>query len=161
MLCLFIIIFYYFILIFYIDSASSHLCRTATSNGDYKMRCDIITCSSAFISLLVSGSLQTCVDDQVKPLDISCSLSSFGVLESWFIFILVVKLQLVENLIKNELIDKRQLVHAQPCCEENKFSLSRPLSTDCIAAGASVFEVCMKIPCWALQVSLLIKINSI
>ncbi|KAL0912206.1 hypothetical protein M5K25_018166 [Dendrobium thyrsiflorum] len=104
-------------------SSSSHLCRTATSDGDYKMRCDIITCSSAFISLLVSGSLQTCVDDQ-----------------------------LVENLIKNELIDKRQLVHAQPCCEENKFSLSRPLSTDCIAAGASVFEVCMKIPCWALQI---------
>lgn len=104
-------------------SASSHPCRAATSHGDYKMRCDIITCSSAFISLLVSGSLQTCVDDQ-----------------------------LVENLIKNELIDKRQLVHAQPCCEENKFCFRGPLSTDCIAAGASVFEVCIKIPCWAVQI---------
>lgn len=104
-------------------SASSHPCRAATSHGDYKMRCDIITCSSAFISLLVSGSLQTCVDDQ-----------------------------LVESLIKNELIDKRQLVHAQPCCEENKFCFSQPLSTDCIAAGASVFEVCMKVPCWAVQI---------
>ncbi|XP_020583265.1 AT-rich interactive domain-containing protein 4-like isoform X2 [Phalaenopsis equestris] len=103
-------------------SVSSHPCRAATSHGDYKMRCDIITCSSAFISLLVSGSLQTCVDDQ-----------------------------LVENLIKYELIDKGQLIHAQSCCEENKFC-SRPLSTDCIAAGASVFEVCMKIPRWAFQI---------
>lgn len=35
------------------------------SRGVVTMRCDISTCSSAYISLLVSGSAQTCFDDQV------------------------------------------------------------------------------------------------
>lgn len=30
------------------------------------MRCDVSTCSCAHISLLVSGSAQTCFDDQVN-----------------------------------------------------------------------------------------------
>jgi len=35
------------------------------SRGVVTMRCDISTCSSAHISLLVSGSAQTCFNDQV------------------------------------------------------------------------------------------------
>ena len=35
------------------------------SRGVVTMRCDLSTCSSAHISLLVSGSAQTCFDDQV------------------------------------------------------------------------------------------------
>lgn len=35
------------------------------SRGVVTMRCDISTVSSAHISLLVSGSAQTCFDDQV------------------------------------------------------------------------------------------------
>jgi hypothetical protein len=33
--------------------------------GMVTMRCDITTCSSSHVSLLVSGSAQTCFDDQV------------------------------------------------------------------------------------------------
>jgi hypothetical protein len=33
--------------------------------GMVTMRCDISTCSSSHVSLLVSGSAQTCFDDQV------------------------------------------------------------------------------------------------
>lgn len=102
-------------------SVSSHSCRAVSSHGDYKMKCEIITHSS-FISLLVSGSLQACVDDQ-----------------------------LVENLIKHELIHKRLLVNAQPHSED-KCCFSRPMNSGCIAAGAPVFEVCMRIPCWAVKI---------
>lgn len=35
------------------------------SRGVVTMRCDVTTCSCAHISLLVSGSAQTCFDDQV------------------------------------------------------------------------------------------------
>lgn len=35
------------------------------SRGVVTMRCDISTCSSAHISLLVSGSAQACFNDQV------------------------------------------------------------------------------------------------
>lgn len=34
------------------------------SRGVVTMRCDLSTCSSAHISLLVSGSAQTCLNDQ-------------------------------------------------------------------------------------------------
>ena len=37
----------------------------AFSRGVVTMKCDISTCSAAHISLLVSGSAQTCFDDQV------------------------------------------------------------------------------------------------
>lgn len=36
------------------------------SRGVVTMRCDLSTCSSAHISLLVSGSAETCFDDQVN-----------------------------------------------------------------------------------------------
>jgi len=36
------------------------------SHGVVTMRCDITTCSSSHVSLLVSGSAQTCFDDQVS-----------------------------------------------------------------------------------------------
>jgi len=36
------------------------------SHGVVSMRCDITTCSSSHVSLLVSGSAQTCFDDQVS-----------------------------------------------------------------------------------------------
>ncbi|KAF8388676.1 hypothetical protein HHK36_025356 [Tetracentron sinense] len=93
------------------------------SRGVVTMRCDISTCSSAHISLLVSGSAQTCFDDQ-----------------------------LLENHIKSELIEKSQLVHALPSCEENKLPLSEPRKSSSVACGATVFEVCMKVPAWASQV---------
>lgn len=93
------------------------------ARGVVTMRCDLTTCSSAHISLLVSGSAQTCFDDQ-----------------------------LLESHIKNELIEKSQLVHAVPNCEESKSSLPDPLSFAAIACGASVFEVSMKVPTWAAQV---------
>ncbi|KAA8540205.1 hypothetical protein F0562_024232 [Nyssa sinensis] len=93
------------------------------SRGVVTMRCDLSTCSSAHISLLVSGSAQTCFDDQ-----------------------------LLENHIKSEVIEKSQLVHALPNSEENKPPLSEPRRSASIACGATVFEVCMKVPSWASQV---------
>ncbi|TXG61715.1 hypothetical protein EZV62_013078 [Acer yangbiense] len=93
------------------------------SRGVVTMRCDLSTCSSAHISLLVSGSAQTCFNDQ-----------------------------LLENHIKNELIENIQLVHALPSCEESKMPSSEPRKSTSIACGASVFEVCMKVSAWASQV---------
>ncbi|XVE53795.1 hypothetical protein DITRI_Ditri03aG0030800 [Diplodiscus trichospermus] len=93
------------------------------SRGVVTMRCDFSTCSSAHISLLVSGSAQTCFNDQ-----------------------------LLENHIKNELIEKSQLVHAESSSEESKMLSSEPRRSASIACGASVFEVCMKVPTWASQV---------
>ncbi|PIA50511.1 hypothetical protein AQUCO_01300919v1 [Aquilegia coerulea] len=93
------------------------------SRGVVTMRCELSTCSSAHISLLVSGSAQTCFDDE-----------------------------LLESHIKNELIEKSQLVHALSSCEENKQPLSEPWQSASIACGATVFEVRMKVPTWAAQV---------
>ncbi|XP_022732624.1 AT-rich interactive domain-containing protein 4-like [Durio zibethinus] len=90
------------------------------SRGVVTMRCDFSTCSSAHISFLVSGSAQTCFNDQ-----------------------------LLENHIKNELIEKSQLVHAQSSSDEIKLPSSEPRRSASIACGASVFEVCMKVPTWA------------
>jgi hypothetical protein len=42
--------------------------------GMVTMRCDVSTCSSSHVSLLVSGSAQTCFDDQVH---ISLTLDMF------------------------------------------------------------------------------------
>ncbi|KAI3786229.1 hypothetical protein L1987_45364 [Smallanthus sonchifolius] len=93
------------------------------SRGVVTMRCDISTCTSAYISLLVSGSAQTCFDDQ-----------------------------LLENHIKSEVIDKTQLVQAVSNSDENKLSVCEPRESASIACGATVFEVSMKVPLWASQV---------
>ncbi|MFS7974657.1 putative chromatin regulator PHD family [Helianthus anomalus] len=93
------------------------------SRGVVTMRCDISTCSSAYISLLVSGSAQTCFDDQ-----------------------------LLENHIKSEVIDKTQLVQAVSNSDENILSVCEPRESASTACGATVFEVSMKVPLWASQV---------
>ncbi|XP_059643866.1 AT-rich interactive domain-containing protein 4 isoform X2 [Cornus florida] len=93
------------------------------SRGVVTMRCDLSTCSSSHISLLVSGSAQTCFDDQ-----------------------------LLENHIKSEVIENSHLVHALPNSEEHRPPLSQPRRSASIACGATVFEVCMKVPTWASQV---------
>ncbi|KAF6146671.1 hypothetical protein GIB67_008957 [Kingdonia uniflora] len=93
------------------------------SRGVVTMKCDLSTCSSAHISILVSGSAHTCFDDQ-----------------------------LLENHIKNELVERSQLVHALPNSEESLPSFSQPRRSASIACGATVFEVCMKVPTWASQV---------
>ncbi|PIN06713.1 hypothetical protein CDL12_20725 [Handroanthus impetiginosus] len=92
------------------------------SRGVVTMRCDLSTSSSAHISLLVSGSAQTCFDDQ-----------------------------LLENHIKSEIIDKSQLIHA-PNSDENKLPPSEPRRSVSVACGAAIFEVSMKVPTWASQV---------
>ncbi|KAL3632102.1 AT-rich interactive domain-containing protein 4 [Castilleja foliolosa] len=93
------------------------------SRGVVTMRCDLSTSSSAHISLLVSGSAQTCFDDQQ-----------------------------LENHIKSEIIDKTQLVHAILKSEEYNPPVSEPRRSISVACGAAVFEVCMKVPTWASQV---------
>ncbi|KAL8138611.1 hypothetical protein V2J09_004612 [Rumex salicifolius] len=93
------------------------------SRGVVTMRCDVSTSNSAHISLLVSGSAQTCFD-----------------------------YQLLENHIKNEVIERSELVHAVSTMGEAKSQLLDPRKSASIASGATVFEVCMKVPSWALQV---------
>ncbi|GAB4849990.1 AT-rich interactive domain-containing protein 4 [Ancistrocladus abbreviatus] len=93
------------------------------SRGVVTMKCDISTSSSAHISLLVSGSAQTCFDDH-----------------------------LLENHIKKEVIERSQLVHVLPTSEERKLSSCKPRKSASIAGGVTVFEVYMRLPSWALQV---------
>ncbi|XP_057981938.1 AT-rich interactive domain-containing protein 4 isoform X2 [Malania oleifera] len=93
------------------------------SRGVVTMRCDLSTCSSTYISLLVSGSAQTCFDDQI-----------------------------LENHVKNEIVDKSQLVQALSNCDEDKLPLSEPRKSTSVACGSTVFEVSMKVPAWASQV---------
>ncbi|KAJ1268691.1 hypothetical protein BS78_07G154300 [Paspalum vaginatum] len=93
------------------------------SHGIVTMRCDISTCSSSYVSLLVSGSAQTCFDDQ-----------------------------LLVSHIMNDIIEKSQLVHALSNTENHKPSSSEPLTSMCMACGASTFEVWMTMPKWAAQV---------
>lgn len=90
--------------------------------GMVTMRCDISTCSWSHVSLLVSGSAQTCFDDQ-----------------------------LLESHIKNDLIEKSQLVHAV-LNSEDKLPSSEPLTSMSTACGASTFEVWVSLPKWAAQV---------
>ncbi|KAL9267179.1 AT-rich interactive domain-containing protein [Drosera capensis] len=99
------------------------------SRGVLTMRCDLSTSSFAHISLLVSGSAQTCFYDQAIS---SCHL--------------------LENHIKKEVTERSQLVYAIPASDDNMPASSEPRKSDSIACGASVFEVCMKMPTWALQV---------
>ncbi|KAL6661323.1 hypothetical protein ACP70R_000707 [Stipagrostis hirtigluma subsp. patula] len=93
------------------------------SHGVVTMRCDITTCSSSHFSLLVSGSPQACFDDQ-----------------------------LLESHIKNEIIEKSQLVRAASNSEDSNPSSAEPLTSMCMACGASTFEVWMTLPKWAAQV---------
>ncbi|KOM39988.1 hypothetical protein LR48_Vigan04g018600 [Vigna angularis] len=95
------------------------------SRGVVTMRCDISTCSTAHISLLVSGSADTCFNDQAR---------------------------LLENHIKKELIEKSQLVQAFPNHEQSKSPSLEPRRSASVACGSSVFEVCMRVPAWASQV---------
>lgn len=81
------------------------------------------TSSSAHISILVSGSPHTCFDDQ-----------------------------LLESHIKDELIEKSQLVHTMTGHDEAKLSSSEPIRSTSVACGASTFQVWMKVPSWAVQV---------
>ncbi|XP_042398717.1 AT-rich interactive domain-containing protein 4-like isoform X1 [Zingiber officinale] len=106
-----------------ISAAPPPLQAGSLSRGVVTMRCDLVTSSSAHISLLVSGSAQTCFDDQ-----------------------------LLENHIKSELIEKNQLVHSLPDFHKSKLSPTEPMTSMSVACGASVFEVWMKIPSWAAQV---------
>ncbi|XP_006662238.1 AT-rich interactive domain-containing protein 4-like [Oryza brachyantha] len=87
------------------------------------MRCDITTSSSSHISLLVSGNVRTLFDDQ-----------------------------LLENRIKKEIIEKRQLVRAILVSADGKTSSAEPLTSMSVACGASTFEVWMTLPKWAAQV---------
>ncbi|XP_020104023.1 AT-rich interactive domain-containing protein 4-like [Ananas comosus] len=106
-----------------VSAAPPPLQAGALSRGVVTMRCDITTSSSAHISLLVSGSAQTCFDDQ-----------------------------LLECHIKNELIEKSHLVHALSSHGQRHPNLYEPLRSISIACGASVLEVWMKLPSWAAQV---------
>lgn len=59
----------------------------------------------------------------------------------------------MENNIKNEIIEESQVVRALPNSEGSKLALSEPRKSASIACGATVFEVCVKVPAWASQVS--------
>jgi hypothetical protein len=59
--------------------------------------------------------------------------------------------QLLESHIKNEIIEKSQLVRALSNSED-KLPSSEPLTSMSTACGASTFEVWMSLPKWAAQV---------
>ncbi|OWM74344.1 hypothetical protein CDL15_Pgr013248 [Punica granatum] len=59
---------------------------------------------------------------------------------------------LLENHVKNELIENSQLVRVLPNSEGSNMSLSEPRKSASTACGAGVFEVCVKVPAWASQV---------
>jgi hypothetical protein len=61
-------------------------------------------------------------------------------------------MQLLGSRIKNEIIEKRQLVRALLNNEDNKPSSYEPLPSMCVACGASTFEVWITMPKWAAQV---------
>jgi len=58
------LVIYTFMLLF--SAPPPPLQAASFSRGVVTMRCDISTCSSAHISLLVSGSPQACFNDQVR-----------------------------------------------------------------------------------------------
>lgn len=67
-------------------------------------------------------------------------------------------MQLLESRIKNEIIEKRQLVRALSSSEDNKPSSSEPLPSMSVACGASTFEVWITMPKWAAQVFFFFKV---
>lgn len=60
----------------------------------------------------------------------------------------MITVQLLETHIKNELIEKTQLVRPVPSSKESYM----PQHSLSVACGAPVFEVHMAVPKWALQV---------
>uniref|UniRef100_A0A0E0ICS1 ARID domain-containing protein n=1 Tax=Oryza nivara TaxID=4536 RepID=A0A0E0ICS1_ORYNI len=106
-----------------VSAAPPPLHAETLPHGVVTMRCDITTCSSSHVSLLVSGSPQTCFDDK-----------------------------LLENHIKKEIVEKGQLVRAVLVREDDKPSSVEPLTSISVASGASTFEVWMTLPKWAGQV---------
>lgn len=66
--------------------------------------------------------------------------------------------QLLENHIKNELIENSQLVHALPNSGESRLPSFEPRKSASIACGATVFEVSMKVSTWASQVRVLLPL---
>uniref|UniRef100_A0A0D3GZH2 Uncharacterized protein n=1 Tax=Oryza barthii TaxID=65489 RepID=A0A0D3GZH2_9ORYZ len=91
-------------------------------DGMVTICCDITTSSSSHVSLLLSGSPQTCFDDK-----------------------------LLEKHIKKELIESRRLVRVVSVSEDGPSS-AEPLTSMSVASGASTFEVLMTLPKWAAQV---------
>jgi hypothetical protein len=65
----------------------------------------------------------------------------------------------LENHIKNEIIEKSQIVRAQLNSEANTEIISEPRRSASIACGATIFEVSMKLPQWALQVLISVLIT--
>jgi hypothetical protein len=65
----------------------------------------------------------------------------------------------LENHIKNEIIEKSQIVCAQLNSEANTEIISEPRRSASIACGANIFEVSMKLPQWALQVLISVLIT--
>uniref|UniRef100_A0A0E0ICS4 Uncharacterized protein n=1 Tax=Oryza nivara TaxID=4536 RepID=A0A0E0ICS4_ORYNI len=92
-------------------------------DGVVTICCDITTSSSSHVSLLLSGSPQTCFDDK-----------------------------LLEKHIKKELIESRRLVRVVSVSEDDRPSSAEPLTSMSVASGASTFEVLMTLPKWAAQV---------
>jgi hypothetical protein len=80
--------------------------------GVVTMRCEITTCSFAHVSFLVSGCAQTCFDDQ-----------------------------LLGSRIRNEIIEKWQLVRVLLYNEDNKPSSFERWPSTGVACGDSTFEV--------------------
>jgi hypothetical protein len=96
---------------------------SALLDGVVTICCDITTSSSSHVSLLLSGSPQTCFDDE-----------------------------LLEKHIKKELIESRRLVRVVSVSEDDGPSSAEPLTSMSVASGASTFEVLMTLPKWAAQV---------
>uniref|UniRef100_A0A0E0D3C9 Uncharacterized protein n=1 Tax=Oryza meridionalis TaxID=40149 RepID=A0A0E0D3C9_9ORYZ len=96
---------------------------SALLDGVVTICCDITTSSSSHVSLLLSGSPQTCFDDELS-----------------------------EKHIKKELIESRRLVHVVSVSEDDGPSSAEPFTSMSVASGASTFEVLMTLPKWASQV---------
>lgn len=150
-------------LVIMLQCASTPLQAGTFSRGVVTMRCDFSTTTSAHISLLVSGSAQTCFNDQASMVIFQQLIYFSQVVHVNYIIFMIPNfscLQLLENHIKNEIIENCQLVHALPSCDENNLASSEPRKSASIACGASVFEVCMKVPTWASQVPLFLALLS-
>jgi hypothetical protein len=92
---------YAFILLY---SAPPPPLQAATfSRGVVTMRCDISTCSSAHISLLVSGSPQACFNDQVPS---KCLCTVFLLLKQTINAVRIPRIGFQMNSPKLDRIDK-------------------------------------------------------
>lgn len=104
--------------------------------------------------MLVSGNAQTCFSDQARDYIFKKLGSSLHIyMCNGIYYFLLCKSQLLENHIKHEVVEKIQLVHSVANSEETKPVFSEPRRSASIACGASVCEVSMQVPTWALQVN--------